>query len=99
LDEYLQNSPKIPSNGPSLFTNSLTRNTLAEPEKDIYVHLTQAIETKENNVAIIIDIDAFKGKQFDLGKDNFWEDFEELREMKNKLFFSSLTEKAINKYK
>lgn len=99
LDDFLQNAPKIPQEGPSLFINSLSRNTLIEPSQDILVHLTQAIETKENNIAIIIDIDAFKDKQFDLEKDVFWEDFKELREMKNNLFFNSLTEKTIDKYK
>jgi len=97
LGKYLTNPPNVPVSGPHLFSNSLNRITLIDESKNISVHFTQIIETKEGTAAIIIDLDAFKDSDIDV--DYLWVDFKNLRDMKNKLFFSSLTENAINIYK
>lgn len=99
LEEYLENAPKVPPKGPRFFDGALSRIKLFDPEYDINVNLTQTIESRENKAAIILDIDAFKKREYDLNDESMWKDFTDLREMKNKIFFSSLTEKAINLYK
>lgn len=99
LGAYLENTPKVPSEGPYFFDGALSRIKLFDPEYDIHVNLTQTIESKEEKAAIILDIDAFKKKEYELEDLSFWNEFAALREMKNKIFFSSLTEKTINLYK
>lgn len=99
LEDYITNPPKLPPKAPSLFEGALSRIKLVDEENDIFVNLTQAIESREKKAAIILDIDAFRKKEYDLEEEFPWEDFSQLREMKNRIFFSSLTEKAINLYK
>ena len=56
--------------------------------------LTQATESLAEEGAktrgLILDIDAFSPKVFDIGDDAMWLEFDELRVLKNKCFFSSL---------
>ncbi|MEX0720119.1 MAG: TIGR04255 family protein [Balneolaceae bacterium] len=99
IEDYLENTPKLPSNGPEVFDGALSRIRLIDPDHDAFVNLTQTIESKGKKAAIILDIDAFKKQQYEIEDDSCWEDFEELRELKNKIFFSSLKPKAINKFK
>lgn len=99
IEDYLENTPKLPADGPQLLDGALSRIRLIEPDLDAFVNLTQTIESKGKEAAIILDIDAFKKQQYEIESDSYWEDFEELRKLKNRIFFSSLKSKTINKYK
>lgn len=58
------------------------------------VSITQASEpiTEDGakTRALILDIDAFSTRPFDIGDDAIWKEFDELRLMKNRCFFNSL---------
>lgn len=56
--------------------------------------ITQASEPLTEDGArsrgLILDIDAFSTRSFDIGDDGIWKEFDELRRLKNKCFFHSL---------
>lgn len=47
-------------------------------------------ETGAQARGLILDIDAFSTRAFDIGDDGVWKEFDELRVIKNKCFFNSL---------
>jgi uncharacterized protein (TIGR04255 family) len=53
----------------------------------------------EAKVAGVFDIDAFKTVDLDLEIDSLTRSFSQLRQLKNAIFFGSLTEAQLNKYK
>ncbi len=89
---------EIPESLPQGLASYMTRMALPEPETGSVALIQQVLEgvTLENEVSIIFDIDTFK--QVDLAADNdeeIWSDLENLRDYKNRVFFKSLTNRAI----
>ena len=102
FDDYLTSAPIIPKSLPQLASNFLSRITIIDPTSDIKVHLTQALEESvepRDHVIIILDIDAFKTDNYGCDDPRMWIKFNELRDMKNKVFFEMITEKTAELYK
>ena len=97
FNEYLIGSPIIPNEWPQGIASFFTRFVVYEQEVDAYAVIIQALEQgiTENAIPIILDIDVFKEKQ-DCFKDDAeaWHIIEALRNIKNRIFFSSITEKT-----
>ncbi len=100
FSDYLTAPPNKPKNTPEELISFLTRNVVPISKYQAITILTQAMEqvTKENKVPIIIDIDVFVEKEFDV-TENFWEILDGFREIKNQFFFGSITDKAMEMYK
>lgn len=100
FSSYLTAPPQVPEGMPQLFSGYLSRMRLKEPSENIDVNVTQAIEegTEKGIVTLILDIDAFSNRIFDPDEPNIWKNFEILRNIKNQVFFSSLTPKTINMF-
>jgi uncharacterized protein (TIGR04255 family) len=96
LKEYLKTPPAIPQNVPQELYQFLTRVTIRDPKFDIMAHIIQALErsSKRDCVTIILDIDVFKQKESGFVELEIWQTFEQLRDLKNRIFFSSITEKT-----
>lgn len=72
-----------------------------EPGKDdIAVNITQALEKDIDgrHITIILDIDAFKVKEFAADGKAIWPTFEKLHQLKNDVFFQSVTEKTVSMF-
>ena len=52
----------------------------------------------EDRIGVIFDIDAFREGHFTVGDDRFWSMFEELRDLKNRIFLSGLTNRTMEMY-
>jgi uncharacterized protein (TIGR04255 family) len=50
--------------------------------------------TDTNKVPLIFDIDVFREAAFDVKGEELWQAFEKLRDLKNNIFFKSITPKA-----
>lgn len=64
--------------------------------------ITQAIDEAgltEQILPVILDIDVFVEREFDPSGDEIWGCLDDLREMKNDIFYKSLTPAAWEKYK
>ena len=67
-----------------------------EPSQDLNATITQAMErgTEANTVNVILDIDAYKLGRFDPESEELGVVLGQLRELKNTIFFGSITEKT-----
>jgi uncharacterized protein (TIGR04255 family) len=94
--EYLVAQPNIPAELPQTLNHFLTRVGLSE-ETGLSAVVTQVFEgiTNSKELTIILDIDA--SKQVSLGprSNEIWQTLDQLRVLKNRIFFASLTERAV----
>lgn len=97
LSQYLKAPPSAPGDLSLILNNFITRVVLVDPKLGIAINLTQVLESIVDTeyLPIILDIDVYKKEQYKPADPSIWDVFETLREVKNQIFFSSLTEKAI----
>ncbi len=98
FSDYLTAPPPIPDSLPQEVSQFLTKVVIQE--SDITANIIQALERSStpDHVAIILDIDVFKLRETGFDENSFWAEFEQLRELKNRIFFESITEKAARLY-
>jgi uncharacterized protein (TIGR04255 family) len=94
---FLTAPPPVPKELNVLLNHFLTRVTVREPESPIVAHIVQAIQPapSEEVISVILDIDVFETGAFAPTGGVILPRFAALRELKNRLFFSSLTEQAV----
>jgi len=102
FETYLQSAPIVPPELPQFVSNFLTRLTIHDPDMDIAAHITQAFQGEVNmsgrQQIVILDIDAFKQGEFAIDDPSIKETFHRLRDFKNRIFFSSLTEETVRQF-
>ncbi|MDD5037957.1 MAG: TIGR04255 family protein [Dehalococcoidales bacterium] len=96
--EYLTAPPTIPASLPQEISQFLNRMVIHEGDKTI--NLVQAMEpiTEKKKIGIILDIDVFKIQESGFDIEDIWSEFEQLRGIKNRVFFESITEKTARLY-
>ena len=97
LSKYLTAPPSLPKNvTPSQLGAFFTRLVIVCPDNNIAVNVVQAPESQmeSNPIQMILDIDAYCSHNTDdvMG---VLAEFEKLRQVKNQVFFDSLTPEAI----
>jgi uncharacterized protein (TIGR04255 family) len=100
LESYLRAAPVIPQELPQSIGSFLTRVTIHDREKDIDAHVAQALEASApgRQSAIILDIDAYKQREFDVDEPAIEQTFGQLRAFKNLIFFNSVTDDALRRF-
>jgi uncharacterized protein (TIGR04255 family) len=102
LADYLEAPPILPADIPQAVREYLMRVVVQDSEKQISAVLTQALESgvAEATGSILLDVDAFKEVRRPLtpSDSEIERIFGELREMKNRIFYASITEKAAEAY-
>lgn len=95
LIDYLPAAPVIPKGLPQNVNSFLTRVVLSEPTLQASAVITQLFEqiVDPNFLPLMLDIDVFMDRGL-IEEDEAWKVFEQLRELKNAIFFSSITEKT-----
>lgn len=101
--QYLTAPPNIPDTLPQAVSHFLTRVVIHDTEPDITANITQALEKTpaspaSDHITIILDIDVFKHKEGGFSESDIWSTFEQLRDLKNRIFFDSITEKTARLY-
>lgn len=103
LAEFLTASPQIPPALPQVMLAYMQRVVIAHPELNARTVLTQMLDPNAmaatNAVPVILDIDVQCEQEFSPNGPEVWERLEQLREMKNKVFFECLTERAVELYR
>jgi len=99
LKQFVLGLPDPPEGWPSAVESFLYRVTLAD-ESGASVHVTHALvdDVDESRIGVIFDIDAFREGRFTVGDDEFWRAFEELRDLKNRIFFDGITDRTMEMY-
>lgn len=75
----------------------LLRVVIPFEERNAIAIVTQSLE--ENSNECILDLDVFSERPHGMEEQEMWAEFDGLREVKNRLFFGSLTNDALERFK
>jgi uncharacterized protein (TIGR04255 family) len=100
FETYLRTAPVIPPELPQYVSSFLTRVTIHDPAVDIAAHVSQALETSTpgHQLSVILDIDAYKQREFSTDDPTIEQIFDQLRRFKNVIFFNSLTDETLRQF-
>ena len=100
FETYLRAVPVIPPELPQYISSFLTRVTIHNPETNMAAHVVQALEESApgSQLAVILDIDAFKEGEFSTNDPRIEQTFDQLRAFKNLIFFNSLTDDTLRRF-
>ncbi len=99
--KYLTVPPAVPPDAPQIVGSLLSRVVLDDPQTGISTTVTQVIEgpPEQGRLPFILDIDAYIVKTIQPNAGEIVSRFAALREMKNRVFFATLTNDAIEMFK
>jgi len=80
-------------------TGYLHHDVMQVPETAYMVNLIKTVQNVPREIGLILDIDVFMEKRFEYNESSLQRFLEEMRWVKNKIFFTSLTEKIIEELK
>ena len=104
LEDYLKSAPQPPQGLDLPFTSFMHQDTLIVPGKPYVINIVKAIQPpavdEPSSVALILDIDVVATQGYELDKGAaLSRHLIEMRWLKNKVFFGSLTDKALSSFK
>ena len=92
--------PGLPAQIPGRVTQFLFKWVVDDPETKASSNIIQSSEESEAaKIDIILDIDCFLVSRFDAESEAIWTRLDELRTLKNRIFFESLTPQALEMFK
>jgi len=98
FEDYIQPAPTAPAGLALPHVGYMHQDTLAVTGHPYGINVIRTIQlpqtTGTESVALILDIDVFTVKEFELGEAGLSRRLEEMRWLKDKIFFGSITEKA-----
>lgn len=94
--DYILTLPEIAPGLSQGLERFLMQLVIPVPDAPTKAVITQTMEpvTDTNKVPLIFDIDVFREAAFDVKGEEVWQAFEKLRDLKNNIFFKSITPKA-----
>lgn len=99
FEDYLSHSPEAPGGLDLPFITFLHQDTLAVPNHPYAINVVKTIQQQTDPdrmaLGLVLDIDVFTIKGFDLNEEVLNKKLLEMRWLKNKIFFGSITEKAV----
>jgi len=100
-DDYFTSVPRIPEGLPQVLQHFFTRTVIPFPEQGATAIVIQTPSDKQDpvNTAIILDIDVSVEKSLAAADERIWQIFEELRVIKNEIFFKSIKEETKELFK
>lgn len=98
--QFFVSLPSLPESLPLGVESFVSRITAREHEEDLSVHVTHAHldDLAPHGAGFILDIDAFAATRVSPDVDQFWGTFDRLRDLKNNVFFSLITERNAELY-
>ena len=98
--EYLASPPIIPAALPQTLSSFLMRFVMHDELNGISAIVTQALEESPSPIVpIVLDIDVFKEGSYEGKSDECWTVLSTLRDFKNRVFFSSITDKTLELFR
>jgi uncharacterized protein (TIGR04255 family) len=97
FSEYIRTTPEIAPNLPQELVHFFLRLEIPWPDEMTIAVITETIDQSTltpQRVPLIFDIDVFRAHPFDPTSEEVWDNLESLRNIKNEIFLSSLTDKA-----
>jgi uncharacterized protein (TIGR04255 family) len=100
INDFLEAPPELPRPIPPLVRDFLTRVHVADDRRGSAAIIVQALEPQfdPNVMSLLLDIDAYHETTLAPDDPKLPEMFQQLRELKNEIFYASITEKAAEIY-
>lgn len=101
LDRYLVVPPRIPDALPQELRSFLERIVIFDERRGLSAIVTKALEPSPvppNGLTAILDIDTYKEISLAPADPRLAAVFDDLHDLKNEIFFESITEEAVRKY-
>ncbi len=95
-DEYLTTGPRVPKSVPPVVAGFLQRVLVPFEQDGATAIITQTLEMP---ALAVLDVDVFTECSLEGTSVEIWSRLEKLRNIANRVFFSSLTEKVIESYR
>lgn len=98
FETYLEKPPDVPHSLPQGLLGFMQRIVLFYPDRDVRANVIQLLQegpAPADHVPVILDIDVYKQVAIPPHGEALWAELPELRQVKNEIFFASLTEKAM----
>jgi uncharacterized protein (TIGR04255 family) len=95
--EYILTTPEVAPGLPQGLATFFMRLVIPVPTRQAVAIVTQTCESLADMgsvLPLIFDIDVFREAAFDVEADEVWDTFETLHELKNEIFFKSITDKT-----
>lgn len=100
FDLYLAAGPRIPPELPQVLNGFTHRVVVPFSTDGTTAIVTQAMELPSGtSVPVVLDIDAYYTCKLEADSPIVWSEFDRLRDIKNHIFFSSVTERALEPYR
>lgn len=99
--EFLTSTPDVPDGLPQTISSFLTRVVLHDDTISAWANVTQSLggpASSEQLVAVLFDVDVFRVEGLSLEFGVLRPILEALRDFKNRIFFSHLTERTLRLY-
>ncbi|MCI0537162.1 MAG: TIGR04255 family protein [Verrucomicrobiales bacterium] len=100
FQNYLEKFADVPNEAPQDMASFFQRFQLVDTPGNAFVNLTVALDStpREGPTPVILDIDAFAFRNLSPESEDLWIILDQLRQLKNRCFFGSLTERAAELY-
>lgn len=95
IETLLAAGPTLPDGAPQHVNEFLMRVVTRDPETDAFAIITQRLNMIGGNAVALIDVDVVREGKFSVEADNLRAILNSLRVLKNRTFFSLLTEEAV----
>jgi uncharacterized protein (TIGR04255 family) len=95
--DYILTTPEIAPDLPQGLGSFFMRLVIPDPKAQAVAVVTQTVESVDessNRLPLIFDIDVFRMAAFGVQDEALWEMCEQLHDLKNEIFFKSITPKA-----
>jgi len=96
LADYYKYPPKSLEELNWMLTGYLHHDVMQVPETPYRVNVIKTVQNDPREIGLILDIDVFTENDFEYNEVHLIESLERMRWVKNKVFFSSLTDKALS---
>ncbi|MGE3512184.1 MAG: TIGR04255 family protein [Vicinamibacterales bacterium] len=95
FSRFLTAAPIVPPEAPQSTSAFLTKVVTHDEGSGATAVVTQRVDTEPKGPATVIDVDVFRESEFGTGMDLLEPELQRLRDLKNRIFFSLLTDAAI----
>lgn len=95
--DYILTTPEIAPDLPQGLGSFFMRLVIPDPKGQAVAIVTETVEPVDEankRLPLIFDIDVFRAVAFNVQDNSMWEAFESLHDLKNEIFFKSMTSKA-----
>lgn len=102
LPEYFTSSPHVPDELPQHLAHFITRMLIPFEDTQSVAAITQTVleSTEQKITPIVLDIDVFRSADLDVrNEQELWTFFDQLRDQKNNIFESFITDKTRELFK